>query len=207
MHQKNNAAAAAASREENGEEGEGEQLKNPFADDEEDEDADSDDGNEDRHGSGAAAAVTGAWGAPGRGSWWRGVMRRGQNQRFDGRDDSDEEDDDDEEFGDFAMPEVEPAPGTESNDNVILKPLAVHPPQGGSGGKALGGLWPFTSATGAKEGKDDGKTGTDEKEGAEETATGDDEKPVQAAVEAARRTSIEDPDDDEEVVVQKPSSL
>ncbi|KAF9878361.1 sit4 phosphatase-associated protein [Colletotrichum karsti] len=201
MHQKNN-AAAAASRGENGEDGndgkteEGEQLKDPFADDEEDEDADSDDGGDEHHGSGAAAAVTGAWGASGRGSWWRGMSRPGGSQRFDGQDDSDEEDDDDddEEFGDFAMPEVEPAPGSDDPDNVILKPLAVHPPQG-SGGKAFSGLWPF----GNKDEKGD-------KEG-EETITGDDEKPVQAAVEAARRTSIEDPDDDEEVVVQKPSSL
>ncbi|KAF3811824.1 Extragenic suppressor of kinetochore protein 1 [Colletotrichum gloeosporioides] len=205
MHQKNN-AAAAASREDGDEdakdeksEDEGERLKNPFADDEEDEDADSDDeDNDSHHGSGAAGAVTGAWGASGRGSWWRGVSRRGGNQRFDGQDDSDDEvDDDDEEFGDFAMPEVDPAPGSDGDDNVILKPLAVHPP--GSGGKAFGSLWPFGSA---KDGQDE----KSEKEG-EETVTGEDEKPVQAAVEAARRTSIEEADDDEEVVVQKPSSL
>ncbi|KAI8315545.1 Extragenic suppressor of kinetochore protein 1 [Colletotrichum sp. SAR11_240] len=205
MHQKNN-AAAAASREDGDEDGkdekgedEGERLKNPFADDEEDEDADSDDDDNDgNHGSGAAGAVTGAWGASGRGSWWRGVSRRGGNQRFDGQDDSDDEvDDDDEEFGDFAMPEVDPAPGSDGDDNVILKPLAVHPP--GSGGKAFGSLWPFGSA---KDGKDE----KSEKEG-EEPVAGEDEKPVQAAVEAARRTSIEEADDDEEVVVQKPSSL
>ncbi|KAE9570613.1 Extragenic suppressor of kinetochore protein 1 [Colletotrichum fructicola] len=206
MHQKNN-AAATASREDGDEdakddkgEDEGERLKNPFADDEEDEDADSDDDDNDggNHGSGAAGAVTGAWGASGRGSWWRGVSRRGGNQRFDGQDDSDDEvDDDDEEFGDFAMPEVDPAPGSDGDDNVILKPLAVHPP--GSGGKAFGSLWPFGSA---KDGKDE----KSEKEG-EETVAGEDEKPVQAAVEAARRTSIEEADDDEEVVVQKPSSL
>ncbi|KAH9242294.1 hypothetical protein K456DRAFT_27744 [Colletotrichum gloeosporioides 23] len=42
---------------------EGERLKNPFADDEEDGDADSDDDDNDgHHGSGAAGAVTGAWG-------------------------------------------------------------------------------------------------------------------------------------------------
>ncbi|KAF4834129.1 Extragenic suppressor of kinetochore protein 1 [Colletotrichum siamense] len=205
MHQKNN-AAAATSREDGDEDGkddkgedEGERLKNPFADDEEDEDADSDDDDNDgNHGSGAAGAVTGAWGASGRGSWWRGVSRRGGNQRFDGQDDSDDEvDDDDEEFGDFAMPEVDPAPGSDGDDNVILKPLAVHPP--GSGGKAFGSLWPFGSAK-------DGKEEKSEKEG-EEAVAGEDEKPVQAAVEAARRTSIEEADDDEEVVVQKPSSL
>uniref|UniRef100_L2FXR3 Sit4 phosphatase-associated protein n=1 Tax=Colletotrichum fructicola (strain Nara gc5) TaxID=1213859 RepID=L2FXR3_COLFN len=196
MHQKNN-AAATASREDGDEdakddkgEDEGERLKNPFADDEEDEDADSDDDDNDggNHGSGAAGAVTGAWGASGRGSWWRGVSRRGGNQRFDGQDDSDDEvDDDDEEFGDFAMPEVDPAPGSDGDDNVILKPLAVHPP--GSGGKAFGSLWPFGSA---KDGKDE----KSEKEG-EETVAGEDEKPVQAAVEAARRTSIEEAGGDE----------
>ncbi|WYZ43322.1 hypothetical protein EsH8_VI_001021 [Colletotrichum jinshuiense] len=213
MHQKNS-AAAAASRDENGEgdgddkaeSGEGEELKNPFADDEEDEDASSDeDDNDDHHGTGAAAAVTGAWGSSGRGSWWRGVGRQGQDQRFDGQDDSDEEEDDDEEFGDFAMPEVEAAPGTDPNDRTILKPLAVHPSQVGSGGKAFGGIWPFASGAGKKDGKDD--KGEGDKGASDETATGDDDKPVQAAVEAARRTSIEDPDDDEEVVVQKPSSL
>ncbi|KAI3532920.1 SIT4 phosphatase-associated protein [Colletotrichum filicis] len=200
MHQKNQAAASQEDDDDDddkGESGEGERLENPFADDEDDEENSSDEDDEDRHGPGAAAAVAGAWGQPGSGSWWRGVGRQGR-PRFDGQDDSDEEDDD-EEFGDFAMPEVEPAPGTDPNEKVILKPLAVHPPQGASGGKAFSGLWPFA---GKKDGKDDGEKGP-----SEETATGDDEKPIQAAVEAARRTSIEDPDDDEEVVVQKPTSF
>ncbi|KAF4781170.1 SIT4 phosphatase-associated protein [Colletotrichum scovillei] len=197
MHQKNQAAASQEDDDDKDESGEGERPENPFADDEDDEENSSDEDDEDRHGPGAAAAVAGAWGQPGSGSWWRGVGRQGR-PRFDGQDDSDEEDDD-EEFGDFAMPEVEPAPGTDPNEKVILKPLAVHPPQGASGGKAFSGLWPFA---GKKDGKDDGEKGL-----SEETATGDDEKPIQAAVEAARRTSIEDPDDDEEVVVQKPTSL
>ncbi|KAL2873860.1 sporulation-induced protein [Colletotrichum sp. CLE4] len=197
MHQKNQATASQEEDEDDKGEGEGERPENPFADDEDDEENSSDEDDGDRHGPGAAAAVAGAWGQPGSGSWWRGVGRQGQ-PRFDGQDDSDEEDDD-EEFGDFAMPEVEPAPGTDPNEKVILKPLAVHPPQGASGGKAFSGLWPFA---GKKDGKDEGERGP-----LEETATGDDEKPVQAAVEAARRTSIEDPDDDEEVVVQKPTSL
>ncbi|GKT49722.1 uncharacterized protein ColSpa_09903 [Colletotrichum spaethianum] len=209
MHQKNN-AAAAASRDENGEgekddkaeSGEGERLQNPFADDEDDEENSSDEDDEDHHGTNAAAAVTGAWDQPGQGSWWRGGRRPDATTRFDGQEDSDEEDED-EEFGDFAMPEVEPAPGTDPNDKSILKPLAVHPLQGGSGGKAFSGLWPFA---GKKDGKDD-KSEDADKGPADETAAGDDEKPVQAAIEAARRTSIEDPDDDEEVVVQKPSSL
>ncbi|KXH54835.1 SIT4 phosphatase-associated protein [Colletotrichum salicis] len=197
MHQKNQATASQEEDEDDKGEGEGERPENPFADEEDDEENSSDEDDGDRHGPGAAAAVAGAWGQPGSGSWWRGVGRQGQ-PRFDGQDDSDEEDDD-EEFGDFAMPEVEPAPGTDPNEKVILKPLAVHPPQGASGGKAFSGLWPFA---GKKDGKDEGERGP-----SEETATGDDEKPVQAAVEAARRTSIEDPDDDEEVVVQKPTSL
>ncbi|KAK6222214.1 SIT4 phosphatase-associated protein [Colletotrichum tabaci] len=222
MHQKKN-AAAAASRDEGGEDegakgdreesGEGETLKNPFADDEDDEENSSDEDNDDHGGTGAAAsAVTSAWNQSGQRSWWRGAGRQGRNPRFDGQNDSDdegdeEEDDDDEEFGDFAMPEVEAAPGTDLNDKSILKPLAVHPSQGGSGGKAFSGLWPFA---GKKDGRDE-RTLPDADKGssADETATGDDEKPIQAAIEAARRTSIEDPDDDDddEVVVQKPSSL
>ncbi|TEA13817.1 Extragenic suppressor of kinetochore protein 1 [Colletotrichum sidae] len=203
MHQKNNAAAATSNEGEDGKEKtetETETLKDPFADEEEDEDADSDDdGGEEVHGTGAAEAGTGAWGATGRGSWWRGMSRQGHDQRFDGQDDSDE-DDDDEEFGDFAMPEVDAAPGSDADDSVVLKPLAVHPPQVQSGGKAFSGLWPFSTSPGAKEEKENGEAGTG-------NGNGEDEKPVQAAVEAARRTSIEDPDDEEEVVVQKPSSL
>ncbi|TDZ24610.1 Extragenic suppressor of kinetochore protein 1 [Colletotrichum orbiculare MAFF 240422] len=203
MHQKNNAAAANSNEGEDGKEKtetETETLKDPFADEEEDEDADSDDdGGEEVHGTGAAEAGTGAWGATGRGSWWRGMSRQGHDQRFDGQDDSDE-DDDDEEFGDFAMPEVDAAPGSDADDSVVLKPLAVHPPQVQSGGKAFSGLWPFSTSPGAKEEKENGEAGTG-------NGNGEDEKPVQAAVEAARRTSIEDPDDEEEVVVQKPPSL
>ncbi|EFQ33083.1 hypothetical protein CGRA01v4_13272 [Colletotrichum graminicola] len=207
MHQKN--AAAAASRDENGEgekddkaeSGEGERLTNPFADDEDDEENSSDEDDGGRQGPGAAGVMSGAWGQSDQASWWRGGGQQGQSAEFDGQDDSDA-DEEDEEFGDFAMPEVEPAPGTDPNDKSILRPLAVYPSPGGAGGKAFGGLWPFAGKKDGKDDKPDADNGS-----TDDAATGDDEKPVQAAIEAARRTSIEDPDDEEEVVVQKPSGL
>ncbi|KAL9946158.1 hypothetical protein ACHAP6_004451 [Verticillium nonalfalfae] len=187
--------------------------RNPFADDEDD-DVDSDDEDDGRSGGRTANAVTNTWGASARGSWWRGMVRRKQNERFETAEDSDSEregDDDDEEFGDFAMPEVESAPGTDPNEKVLLKPLAVHP--GGSqvqGKTAFNGLWPF----GTKDEKDEtaGAELHDDRREKEE-GSGEDVGPmtarenrVQEAVEAKRRTSIEDPDE-EEVVVQKPTSV
>ncbi|KAM0282023.1 hypothetical protein ACHAQH_003229 [Verticillium albo-atrum] len=221
MHQKNNASGDGHG--DDGEDGdddrprsrdESDRNRNPFADDE-DEDIDSDDEDDGHHGGRTTSAVTNAWGASARGSWWRGMVRRKQNERFETAEDTDSEregDDDDEEFGDFAMPEVEPAPGTDPNEKMLLKPLAVHP--AGSQGQAktaFNGLWPF----GTKDEKDEATSAEihDEKRDKEE-GSGEDigpvaarENRVQEAVEAKRRTSIEDPDEEEEVVVQKPTSV
>jgi hypothetical protein len=226
MHQKTNAAAASSGSHENGgladeegekEEGEPERPRNPFADDEDDdEEIDSDDGNEDvQPRSGAPAPPSGAWGSSGRGSWWRGVVRSRGGEKFNDRDSDDEDEDEeeeDEEFGDFAMPEVESAPTASRNEKVLLKPLPVHPPSagttGGPGGKsALSNLWAFTSqgfGTGAKD-----EPSRDKERERERNTTGardegqekGGEESVARAVEAKRRTSIEDPDEDEEVVV------
>jgi SIT4-associating protein SAP185/190 len=225
MHQNNSAAAtaaaAAASTQENGRshpdadsekrepEGDTERLRNPFADDEDDEEIDSDDGNDDDQ---VATEAGPGDGGMGRGGWWRGMMGRRSNNKFEGGSDSDEDDDDDddEEFGDFAMPEVESAPplmGSRDGDKGIIKPTPVHPPSmttssatteagttttgGGPNQKsALGSLWPFTtqgfgSSGGVKEGSSGEKHET---------------SGIARAVEATRRTSIEDPDEEEVVV-------
>lgn len=111
-------------------------------------------------------------------------------------------------------------------EKVLLKPLPVHPPGGVGNNKGLMGLWPFTKKD--KEGGEAGAEGADasekaagegaEKEGdgegeAKEKEVGEkeaDEAPVvlsedgekvQAAREATRRTSIEEPDEGDEVVV------
>lgn len=238
MHQKN--ASNEAAGDEDGSVGSNdspERVRNPFADDDDDE-IDSDGSDDDGHlGGGAAGSINSAWGASARGSWWRGMVRRRQNDRFEGDDsesDKEDNDEDDEEFGDFAMPEAEPAPGTDPNERVLLKPLALHPGGAGQGKTGFSGLWPF----GAKEAQEkeaadaadapepsgvitlDEKEKTTPEQPAEEGKAGIEAAPaaapavpdalateggekVQAAVEAKRRTSIEDPDEDE-VVVQKP---
>lgn len=130
----------------------------------------------------------------------------------------------DEEFGDFAMPDSSATAGASGSgfdadrEKVLLKPLPVHPP-GGSSNKGIMGLWPFTKKDkdGEKEGES-GEEGDAEKsaEHAEKAGEGDgkeedgeeapvvlseDGEKVQAAVEAIRRTSIEEPDEGDEVVV------
>ncbi|KAH6695732.1 SIT4 phosphatase-associated protein-domain-containing protein [Plectosphaerella plurivora] len=238
MHQKN--ASNESAGDEDGSVGSNdspERIRNPFADDDDDDELDSDDEDGDlHHGTGAAGSINSAWGASARGSWWRGMVRRRQNDRFEGDEsDSDKEDngdEDDEEFGDFAMPEAEPAPGTDPNDRVLLKPLAVHPGGAGQGKTGFSGLWPF----GAKDAQDNSTAGSpdapkpldvitlDEKDSsatnepaveaaakdeaatlpaAPDAPTKEEPEKIQAAVEAKRRTSIEDPDEDE-VVVHKP---
>jgi hypothetical protein len=219
MHQKNNStgASSGAAEDKDGENttsGEGkltaltsepEQLRNPFEDDEEeiDDDDDSDDGDE-KHGSSAAGG--GSWGNAGRGNWWRGVVRGRRNENLDGREDSDEDDDDDEEFGDFAMPEVDAAPTASDRgpEKVLLKPVPVHPPAmgaaGGAGQKsAFGSLWPFTGQSFAtKDIKD--KANSSEPSAEEGVVIGEDGKRISRTVEAKRRTSLDDPDEDEVVV-------
>lgn len=133
----------------------------------------------------------------GRGSWWRGVV--GQRN---GLEDDDSEDDDEEEFGDFAMAEEEKSGDGQDDDNVVLKPLAVHPPRESSRG--LSGLWPFGSRDKggkAEEGKEELKG---EGEGEGQAAEERDDEPGKGAIEvreAQRRTSIEDDDDDDDANV------
>ncbi|TGJ82400.1 hypothetical protein E0Z10_g6366 [Xylaria hypoxylon] len=212
MHQKSTAAASAQSAgiEDDEERDEAEQdqgtdgvLRNPFEDDGEDEvDDDSDDGLGDDGGN------RDSWGSrTSRGGWWRSTLRN--RERFgDGRDDSDSdkedqagaEDDDDDEFGDFAMPETD-KDGDQSKASVIVKPLPVHPPPHNPKSSGFTSLWPFGS-------KEKGKTKGEESVATAESATGeaaaaaadDDDANIKTTHEAARRTSIEDPDEDEVVV-------
>lgn len=117
-----------------------------------------------------------------------------------------------------------------AREKVLLKPLPVHPASNKSGGSPFGSLWPFSTqafgAGGKDKGKeeelasaDDGGEGPAVQEagaapeisaepleiGADETVVGEDGNKIDRAVEAKRRTSIEDPDEDDigvkEVVV------
>ncbi|KAI0145275.1 SAPS-domain-containing protein [Xylariaceae sp. FL1272] len=195
MHQKTMAASSSQSANPESNEG-GESLgetrgilRNPFEDDGEDEDEDSDD---DMSGEGQER-YTGS----SRGSWWRDALNRGRERFGDGRDDLDSDsdhenpagaDDDDDEFGDFALPEV----GQDGKAGVIVKPLPVHPPQSNTKSSGFTSLWPF----GSKE-----KTKGDEAgEGADEQPNDDNGEKIKATHEATRRTSIEDPDEDEVVL-------
>ncbi|KAK2478937.1 hypothetical protein H9L39_08311 [Fusarium oxysporum f. sp. albedinis] len=119
-----------------------------------------------------------------RGAWWRDVVRD-RGGKPDGNESDDErDDDDDDEFGDFAMPE-------DDAQNVI-RPQPVNPAKEGSAStRGLSGLWPFGLSKVEKE-----------KEGSRQAAEEgkDDEVKAVEVKEAKRRTSIEDPDDDEVVV-------
>jgi hypothetical protein len=203
MHQKSTTAASAQSASiENDEEcedtrrdeGTDRTLRNPFEDDGEDDvDDDSDDG---MSGEGGDAD---AWASrTSRGSWWRGTLPRGQERFGDGRDDSDsdredqaEAEDDDDDFGDFAMPEAD-KDNDQTKASVIVKPLPVHPPPHNPKSSAFTSLWPF----GSKEKPRGEETAT---ESTGETSHDHGEK-VKATHEATRRTSIEDPDEDEVVL-------
>jgi SIT4-associating protein SAP185/190 len=145
----------------------------------------------------------------------------------DGRDDdsSDEEgtrrirddDIDDEEFGDFAMPEVEERVGggggfrsgiDPDRESVLVKPMPLHPTATTlkSTVSPFSSLWPFS-----REKREDDAALTEgasstgpaiteepvELAAEEETILGEDGKKIDRAVEATRRTSIEDPDEDE----------
>ncbi|KXJ86267.1 SIT4 phosphatase-associated protein-domain-containing protein [Microdochium bolleyi] len=209
MHQKNAATSSAQSAEiedfkedEDNQErsranAEDEELRDPFGDDAAEDDDDSDDG--------IGAGDNESWNSASRGGWWRGALGRGSGEKFgDGRDDSDSDkerdgagdaDEDDEEFGDFAMPEAD----KEGDTGVIVKPLPVHPPQqGGKGSSAFTSLWPFGSKEKekqrAKEGEESASAGSPKE------ITGDDGEKIKSTHEAKRRTSIEDPDDEEVVV-------
>ncbi|KAH8168335.1 hypothetical protein LIA77_11599 [Sarocladium implicatum] len=123
----------------------------------------------------------------GRGAWWRSAMSP---------DDKGNSSDEDDEFGDFAMAEEDKTSG----ENVILKPLAVNPARDAST-RGLSGLWPFSNKADFK----DGETGDAESRAAaadpshEQDSGAETSKPVEVK-EAKRRTSIEDPEDEEVVV-------
>jgi hypothetical protein len=218
MQQKNSVTATAQSAQfENGDEGdEGDDLtltrdadtilRNPFEDDAEDVDDDSDDG------LGDDGFPASSWNSQARGSWWRGALARRDMEKFgDGRDDSDSdkedqhEGDEDEEFGDFAMPEVDKDADASEKDNVIVKPLPVHPPQNQKS-SGFTSLWPFSGqpfGSKEKEKERDKSPKTDEprseRSGTDEI-TGENGEKIRSTHEAARRTSIEDPDEEEVVV-------
>ncbi|KAI1452669.1 SAPS-domain-containing protein [Annulohypoxylon moriforme] len=208
MHQKNAATASTQAGEVDNEESDEPRssggtegvLRNPFEDDGEDDvDDESDDGLGEDDGN------KDAWGTgPSRGSWWRGALRRGKERFGDGRDDSDsdkdevaEGDEEDEEFGDFTMPEVD-KDGTSEKGGVIVKPLPVHPPSQNQKTSAFTSLWPFGSKEKDKQKVKEGDTSEKVEEAGE--ITGDDGEKIKSTHEAARRTSIEDPDDEEVVV-------
>lgn len=139
--------------------------------------------------------------------------------------DDEEEEGEDEEFGDFAMPEVEERVGgavsgiDPARESVLVKPTAVHPPSSTLKSSAIGpfsSLWPFSREK--KEGEQAGGEGSTAAGGSgadpaaagviteepveltredEEAMISEDGKRIDRAVEATRRTSIEDPDEDE----------
>jgi hypothetical protein len=181
-----------------------EAIRNPFEDDGEDEvDDDSDDGLGDGDNGGES------WNTGSRGGWWRGALQRGKEKFGDGRDDSDSNSDkdevagggdDDEEFGDFAMPEVEREGDGGDKESVIVKPLPVHPPSQNQKSSAFTSLWPFGSKEKDKD-KQKSKEGSESEQGEEPPdVRGEDGEKIRSTHEAARRTSIEDPDDEEVVV-------
>ncbi|RFU75023.1 sit4 phosphatase-associated [Trichoderma arundinaceum] len=186
MHQKNNQLAQASSatvHDDNNDDDDDDNLEDPFGDGE----ADIDDELDDEMSNNL-----------GRGSWWRGVVGRRS-----GLEDDDSDDEDEEEFGEFAMAEEEKPGDGQDKDNVVLKPLAVHPPRESSRG--LSGLWPFGSRADKDKGGQAGDD-KDEQKGDAEACTAEerDDEPEKRAIEvkeAQRRTSIEDDDDDDEANV------
>ncbi|KAK7421485.1 sporulation-induced protein [Neonectria punicea] len=181
MHQKNTQATESSSatlHHADEDEDDGDNPTDPFADTEED----LDDDDEGQDG--------------GQGSWWRGVVRtKGKTTTTtttttDGNESDDErDDDDDDEFGDFAM--------AEDDHKLVLRPLAVNPAKEGNT-RGLSGLWPFGLSKTEKEGEGQSNDGGSGGVG-DEAGDGDDKKAVEVK-EAKRRTSIEDPDDDEVVI-------
>lgn len=187
MHQKNNQSAqpSSATLHHNGDEDDGNAV-DPFRDG--DDDIDDDDDDDDDLEADVAQES-------GRGSWWRSMV--GGKGNTDDLDEGDE--DGEEEFGDFAMAEDEKSSGG-VDDNLVLRPLAVHPAKESSRG--LSGLWPFGSRSDSKTRRDDDKEGSkreDVASTAEKKGAGEDSKAVEVK-EATSRTSIEEPDEDEVVI-------
>ncbi|KAI1201603.1 SAPS-domain-containing protein [Nemania serpens] len=177
-------------------------LRNPFEDDGEDEvDDDSDDG------LGEDGGNTDHWDSRNsRGGWWRSTLQRGRERFGDGRDDSDsdredpgEQDDDDDEFGDFAMPETDSKDKDSTTASVIVKPLPVHPPPHNPKSSTFTSLWPFSSKE-KERAKGEESAGPAAVETSSEAEVQDDDSKIKTTHEAARRMSIEDPDDEEVVL-------
>lgn len=186
MHQKSNQSAqpSSATLHHNGDEDD-DNAVDPFRDGDDDIDDDDDDD--------LAADVAQE---SGRGSWWRSMVGGKGNA-----DDSDEGDEDgEEEFGDFAMAEDEKSGGG-VNDDLVLRPLPVHPAKESSRG--LSGLWPFGSRSDSKTRREDDREGSKREEDvastAEKKGAGEDSKAIEVK-EATSRTSIEEPDEDEVVI-------
>ncbi|KAM0347271.1 hypothetical protein ACHAPU_004789 [Fusarium lateritium] len=176
MHQKNSQAQSSGDlSNDDDDDDDDENPSDPFADTEED--FDDDDQPQDSA----------------RGAWWRDVVRD-RGGKPDGNESDDERDDEeDDEFGDFAMPEDET---TGDNQDSVVRPQPVNPTKEGST-RGLSGLWPFGLSKAEKEKEGNKSTVEDEASG---KATGDEETKAVEVKEAKRRTSIEDPDDDEVVV-------
>lgn len=183
MHQKNQQAAPNQDEEDNNKlrrshDDDDDDNIDPFADVDDDEDDDLD----------HAVANNEA----GRGSWWRSVVRGGDNNNNDADGDSEDED-----FGDFAVAEDEKGSSENAADKgTLFRPLAVNPAK--EAARGLSGLWPFGSrstATDKEKAKSDGER-TSEDEVVVSPVSGDDEDKYIAQVkEATHRTSIEDDDE------------
>ncbi|KAL2214585.1 hypothetical protein CC79DRAFT_1363349 [Sarocladium strictum] len=145
--------------------------RDPFADAD---DLDDDEGEASAHGGG-------------RGAWWREAVEPADKNSSD----------EDEDFGDFAVAEGDKA-AADDGEKVVLKPLAVNPAKDAST-RGLSGLWPFSKT----DVKDEGEGSAGASSTSNAPHSGDDAArspgPVEVK-EAKRRTSIEDPEDEEVVV-------
>ena len=183
MHQKNNQTSdlASDSLAHMEEEGNDEPATDPFGDGYDDIDAGL---NDDVRQDG------------GRGSWWRSMVGTQRSQNDGG--DSDEAENDDE-FGDFALAEEDKSGGNLANkDELVLRPLAASPSKDGSRtGGGLSSLWPFGSRSGEK----DNSAG----EGNDSSAFSSGPRGDSAVevTEAMSRTSIEEPDEEEQMTSHK----
>lgn len=184
MHQKNNQAAQSSSAtfHHDGDEDD-DNTMDPFRDGDDDIDDDDDLDVDDVQDGG-------------RGSWWRSMVGRKSSAE---NGDSDEADEDEDEFGDFAMAEDDKG-GDSNREQLVLRPLAVNPAKESSRG--LSGLWPFGSRNDSKSKREeDAQDAQDEVVVSGDGKQAEDRKAIEVK-EAASRTSIEEPDE-EEVVIGK----
>ena len=201
-------------------------LRNPFEDDGGDVDDDSDDGFGDEAGSGGPwTSGRSSWWLRRE----KERFGDGRDDSDSGKEEGPGEgEDEDEEFGDFAMPEVD-KDGANEKANVIVKPLPVHPPPPQSSSSSSSSqnqqqksssaftLWPFGSKDKEKQQQQQQQQQQDSsnsKGGGEDSTAdnssrattepqdmrGEDGEKLKSTHEAARRTSIEEPDDEDFVV-------